>query len=270
MKISVVTVVLNRVKTIEDTIHSVSSQLYHDFEHIVVDGLSTDGTLEILRSHSDKFTKFVSEPDDGGLDAMNKGIRLASGEVIGFLNSDDVFAHSMVLDEIAEAFSDPSVQACYADLLYTDRDDLQKIVRYWKSSPYSDGLFMKGWMPASPTFYVRRDVYERLGGFDPAFPRQSDFELAIRFLHTNKIKSVYVPKIWVRMRLGGFSSNSLIGVLWNNIEALRSAQKHGLSVSALFVIRKILSRVPQYFRRPSSSCHLCDTPPAPESRKGIP
>lgn len=250
MKISVVTVVYNRAGTISDTIQSVASQRHRDIEHIIVDGGSTDGTVDILRRNSDKFTKFISEPDRGSGDAMNKGIRMASGNVIGFLNSDDVYAYSTVLDEIAEVFADPDVQACYADLLYTDPVDLRKIVRFWKSRPYAEGLFEKGWMPASPTFYVRRAVYERLGGFDLAYPNQLDFELALRFLHVHKIKSVYVPKIWVRMRTGGVSNNSLMRILWDNRESYRACRKHGLAVSPLFILRKILSRVPQYFRRP--------------------
>lgn len=255
MKISVVTVVYNRAGTIADTIQSVASQRYRDIEHIIVDGASTDGTVDILRRNSEKFAKFVSEPDRGGVDAMNKGIRLASGEVIGFLNSDDVYDNSSVVDEVAEVFADPDVEACYADLLYTDPIDLRKIVRYWKSRPYAEGLFEKGWAPANPTFYARRAVYERLGGFDLTYPRAADFELALRFLHVHRIKSVYVPKIWVRMRTGGVSNNSLMGIiLGNNREIYRAFRKHGLAVGPLFIARKILSRVLQYFRRPSVLC----------------
>ena len=248
MKISIITVCYNAAATLKDALDSVRTQSHPDLEHIVVDGQSVDGTLAILQSSS---ARWVSEEDQGIYDAMNKGITLATGEVVGTLNADDVYQNDHVLEQVAEVFSDPSIQACYADLVYVDLIDTNRVVRYWKSQPYISGLFEKGWMPAHPTFFVRRSVYETLGGFDLSFPRQADFELTMRFLAVNHIKSVYVPNIWVRMRMGGISNNSVLGVLKGNLEAYRACRKNGLKVGVFFIPRKILSRIPQFLRKPA-------------------
>ena len=253
MKITVITTVFNAVATIEDTIQSVVKQNHPDIEHIVIDGESTDGTLGIVNKYRACIAKVVSEPDTGIYDGMNKGLRLATGDIIGFLNADDVYAHGGVLERVAEVMSTPEVDACYADLVYVDSNDPRRIIRYWKSQSYEDGLFQKGWMPAHPTFFVRRRVYERHGGFDLSYPRQSDFELTMRFLHVHRIKTVYVPEIFVRMRTGGLSNSSWYGVLQGNLEAYRASKKHLPETSPFFIIRKILSRFPQYFIRPSDA-----------------
>ena len=248
-KISIVTVCRNSMVTIEDTIFSVAAQIYHRVEHVIIDGASTDGTLDIINRHRNKFSKMISEPDGGIYDAMNKGIRLATGDVIGFLNADDVYSNTKVLSEIADIFEDATVDACYGDLVYMD-ESLRRVVRYWKSRPYRDGLFEKGWMPAHPTFFVRRAVFERYGGFDLAFRLQSDFDLTMRFLSVCKIKSVYLPTVLVKMRIGGATNRSLANIIKGNIEAFRVCRKNGLGVTPFFVIAKILSRVPQFFSRP--------------------
>lgn len=246
--ISVITVVYNSATTIEDTLLSVASQNYPCVEHIIIDGASTDGTLQIIRRYQERLARVVSEADDGIYAAMNKGLALASGEIIGFLNADDLYADAEVLSDIARAFADPAVEACYGDLVYVDSSDLSRVVRYWKSQPYRDGLFENGWMPAHPTFYVRKWVYDQYGGFDLAYRRQSDFELTMRFLAVHKIKSAYIPKILVRMRSGG-ASRGLWHILEGNIESYRACRKHSLDVTPLFIARKILSRVPQFLRR---------------------
>jgi glycosyltransferase involved in cell wall biosynthesis len=250
MKISVVTVAYNAVTTIADTIRSVSDQTHQDIEHIMVDGGSTDGTLDVLEKNRGRIAKLVSEPDNGLYDAMNKGIHLATGDVVGFLNADDVYAHAGVLKQVADVMADAQIDACYADLVYVGKDDPDKVVRYWKSRTYEDGLFLKGWMPAHPTFFARRSVYERFGDFDLSYRRQSDFELAMRFMHVHKIRTVYIPEIFVRMRMGGLSNSSWRGVLEGNLEAYRACKKHHLPVGPLFMLRKAASRLPQYFHRP--------------------
>jgi glycosyltransferase involved in cell wall biosynthesis len=250
MKISVITVCRDAVATIEDTIHSVAAQDYASREHIVVDGGSRDGTLDILRRNQNAIDRFVSGPDNGIYDAMNKGIALASGDVIGFLNADDCYAHTGVLSRIAAQFDQPQVEACYADLIYVDQNNPQRVVRYWKSRVYVDGLFERGWMPAHPTFYARREVYGRCGGYDTNYRLQSDFEFTMRVLAIHHIRAVYVPEIWVRMRTGGATNRSLRNVVRGNIEAYRAARKNGLAVTPLFMLRKILSRVPQFFASP--------------------
>ena len=246
MKITIVTVVYNGLATIEETFQSVASQTYPRVEHIVVDGASSDGTLAIIQKYRHKIATFISEPDRGIYDAMNKGIGLATGEVLGFLNADDVYADQTVLQQVSEVFDRPDVDACYADLLYVSRTNLEKPVRYWKSRDYQEGLFKKGWMPAHPTFFVRRRIYEEYGGFDLNFRRQSDFDLTMRFLDVHKIKSVYVPRLFVKMRLGGMSNRSISGVVKGNWEAYRACKKNGLNVTPIFMIRKVLSRLPRY------------------------
>ncbi len=250
LTISVVSVCFNAVRTLGDTLASVACQSYQGVDHLIIDGASTDGTVEILKGWEQGFIRWVSEPDCGIYDAMNKGISMATGDVIGTLNADDVYASDSILAQVAEVFADPTVDACYADLVYVDQHDPSRIVRYWKSRAYEDGLFERGWMPAHPTFFVRRSVYERFGGFDLNFPRQADFELTMRFLAVHKIKTVYVPNVWVKMRMGGVSNNSIRGVMKGNLEAWRACRKNGLDVGMFFIPRKILSRIPQFFMRP--------------------
>ncbi len=249
MKISIITVCFNSASTIEETILSVAAQKYADKEHLVIDGASTDGTVGILRRHS-SIAHWVSEADRGIYDAMNKGVAMASGEIVGTLNADDVYADDTVLSQVAAVFADPAVEACYADLVYVDKHHPDKVVRYWKSCPYKAGLFERGWMPAHPTFFVRRRVYEQFGTFDLNFSRQADFELTMRFLAVHGIKSVYIPRIWVKMRAGGISNNSMRGMIKGNLEAWRACRKNKLDVGPFFMLTKIMSRVPQWFARP--------------------
>lgn len=249
MKISIITVCFNSASTIEETILSVAAQKYADKEHLVIDGASTDGTVAIVRRHSN-IAHWVSEADRGIYDAMNKGIAMASGEIVGTLNADDVYADDTVLSQVAEVFADPAVEACYADLVYVDKHHPDRVVRYWKSCPYKAGLFERGWMPAHPTFFVRRRVHEQFGTFDLNFPRQADFELTMRFLAVHGIKSVYIPRIWVKMRAGGISNNSVRGMIKGNLEAWRACRKNKLDVGPFFMVTKIMSRVPQWFARP--------------------
>ena len=253
MKISIITVVLNAATTVEDTLRSVASQTYPEIEHIVVDGGSTDGTLEIIQRHRDRIATLISEPDRGIYDAMNKGIAVATGDIIGTLNADDIYADEQVLEKIARVFTDPAIGACHADLVYVARADLDKIIRYWKSCPYTDGLFEKGWLPAHPTFFVRRALYRRYGGFDLKFRFQADFELTMRLLAVHKVRSVYLPEVIVKMRMGGVSNRSVWNVIKGNLEAYRACRLHGLRVTPLFVVRKVVSRLPQFFNRPEQS-----------------
>jgi glycosyltransferase involved in cell wall biosynthesis len=247
-KISVVTAVYNNVATVKDTILSVASQDYPYVEHIIIDGASTDGTLDIIRQYAGKKTMVRSESDQGMYDAMNKGLALASGDIVGFLNADDTYADPHVLTEIVDTIEGKNVDAAYGDLIYVDRLNASKVVRYWKSQAYQDGLFEKGWMPAHPTFYAKRQIYEKYGGYDTAYRRQSDFELTLRFLAVHHVRSVYIPRVLVRMRSGG-ASRGLLHILAGNIEAYRACRKHHLPVTPFFIVRKILSRVPQFLSR---------------------
>ena len=250
VKISVITVSLNSAATIEETILSIHGQAHTEREHIVIDGASLDGTQGVVEKHRDKIAVFISEVDPGIFEAMNKGLALATGDVVGFLNADDVYANDQVLAHVAQAFRDPDVEAVYADLVYVDKRNPAMVVRYWRSGDFRPGSFARGWMPAHPTFYVRRQVYERLGGFNPAYRLQSDFDLTMRFMEIHRIRTRHVAEIWVRMRTGGASNRSWRSVLRGNVEAYRAARASGLEVTPFFVLRKILSRIPQFFARP--------------------
>jgi glycosyltransferase involved in cell wall biosynthesis len=252
MKISILTVCFNSAATISDTIESIAIQSYPDIEHIVIDGASRDSTMDIVRS-AKSVSKYISEPDNGIYDAMNKGIAMATGEIVGTLNSDDFYMHDKVIEKIAAVFNDPEVDACYADLIYVAHDDSDRIVRYWKSRPFRPGLFKVGWMPAHPTFFVRKRLYDELGTYDLNFRLQSDFELTMRYLELYRINCVYLPEIIVKMRIGGASNQSLRNIVKGNIEAYKACKKNHLGVSPLFNIFKVLSRVPQFFRRPAAT-----------------
>jgi glycosyltransferase involved in cell wall biosynthesis len=251
MKISIITVTFNSVSVINDCLTSVKFQNYENIEHIIIDGASTDGTSSLLESKRDQFTTLISEADKGIYDAMNKGISIATGDVIGFLNSDDFYENSKVISTVAREFEkDSSLDVCYADLIYVGKLNTSKIVRYVKSSEFKKGLFSKGWCPPHPTFFARRSVYEALGNFDLNYHIASDVELMMRFLEIHKVKSLYVPEIWVKMRIGGTTNKSLKNIWLQNKEILNSFYKNGLSINPIsFFIYKIISRLKQFFSR---------------------
>lgn len=251
MKISIITVVYNNKETIQDAINSVLSQDYDNIEYIIVDGASTDGTVEAIKEAIKRYTersiKFISEKDDGIYDAMNKGVALATGEVVGLLNGDDVYADNLVLKKVAGVFTNRSVDVCYADLVYVDKYDLNKVVRYWKSSDYHDSLFSKGWAPPHPTFFVRRKVYEKYGVFDLSYSMGNDVDLMMRFLEKYKLKSVYVPDVLVKMRLGGISNRHFLNIVRQNMELLRAGKKNDIKIfPPVFMIGKIIARLSQF------------------------
>jgi len=247
MKISIITAVRNNAATIAETFASVREQTHPDIEHIVVDGASTDGTLAIVEQYRDRISHLLSAPDKGPFEAMNKGLALATGDVVGFLNADDVFTSPHIVERINQVLMPDDVDACYADLIYVAADRPERVVRYWKSQPYQPGLFETGWMPAHPTFYAKRRIYEKFGGFDLAFQRQGDFELTLRLMALGKIRTVYSQETWVRMRMGGMSNRSIRGIIRGNLEAYRICRHHRLPVPPWFPLIKIFSRLPQFF-----------------------
>ena len=250
MKVSVITVALNNAGTIGDTLDSVAAQTHSDYEHIVVDGNSSDGTQDIVTSFRGHRPQLVSEPDRGIYDAMNKGISLATGDVVGFLNADDFFTHSGVLQQIAHTMQEPEVEGCYADLVYVMQNDTSRVVRYWKSRNYHDGLFERGWMPAHPTFYVRRQLYLDHGGYDLAYPFHSDEDMAARLMAVHRIHTRYVPEVWVTMRLGGATNRSIGNVIRGNRESYRALRKLGLKVTPGYFVTKFSMRLRQFFQKP--------------------
>jgi len=235
-----------------DCLNSVASQTYENIDHIVIDGASTDGTLSVLNSISHNLTAMISEPDDGIYDAMNKGIEHAKGDIIGFLNSDDFYANNDVISKVINIFKkQPHLDACYADLIYVNQENSSKIVRYFKSSKFKKGLFSKGWCPPHPTFFVRRSVYERFGKFDLNYRIASDVELMMRFLEVNKIKTYYIPEVWVNMRMGGITNKNFKNICLQNKEIINAFYKNSLPFNLInFFLCKIFSRIMQFFKRP--------------------
>ncbi|WP_162056429.1 glycosyltransferase family 2 protein [Pontibacter pamirensis] len=228
MKVSIITIVYNSRETIADAIDSVLSQTYTNIEYIVVDGLSTDGTVEIVKGYGDRITKFVSEKDGGLYDAINKGIRMATGDVIGLLHSDDIFYSKESVTALAEAFKVNNSDSVYADLVYVDRENTGRIIRNWKSGSYKRHNFIYGWMPPHPTFYVKREVYERLGLYDINFKSAADYELMLRYLYKHGISTAYVPECLVRMRVGGKSNVTLKNRIRANKEDFHAWYINGL------------------------------------------
>jgi glycosyltransferase len=249
MKISVVTAVKNNRDIIGDCIDSVIGQTYKNREHIIIDGGSIDGTVDIIKDYAHHIDKVVSERDKGIYDALNKGIRLATGNVVGFLNADDMFAGYDVLERIAGVFSDRAVQGFYGDLEYVSRKDPSRVIRYWRSSPYREGMMFSGWMMPHPTFYVRRSVYETFGLYDDSFRIAGDYQMIIRLLHKYGITVRYLPGVMVRMRCGGISNGNMYNMIIKSLEDMRAWETNGLKAPRLMVAKKILSKVPQFFIR---------------------
>lgn len=250
--ISLVTVVRNNPQ-VAGAVESILAQTHSGaIESIVIDGASTDGTLLALEPHRPRIAHLVSEPDAGIYDAMNKGLRLATGDIIGLLNADDLYQDAFVFQRVARAFEDPSVEACFGDLVFVRATDPARVVRYWRSStPAPDG-FQWGWMPAHPTLFLRRSVYERFGYFDLSYRIAADFEFMLRILGKHRIRSVYLPEVLVRMRIGGASNGSLRGILAANAECRRAFRDLGLPCTPLFTPMKLARHAAQVFRRPAA------------------
>jgi glycosyltransferase involved in cell wall biosynthesis len=250
---SIITVVRNAAGTVDDALDSIAAQTWTDREHVVVDGASSDGTLAILERRRADLAVLVSERDAGLYHAMNKGLALASGEFVAFLNADDVYANERVLDTVARTLRQSGADVVWGDLVYTREDDLGRVVRYWPSEPYREGYLEQGWMPPHPTMFVRRSVLAAIGGFDTHFRYHSDFEMVVRLFRYPGLRSTHVPEILVRMRAGGHTNRSWRNILRGNRESSEIRRRHHLGSAARFFARKLLWRVPQYFRRPPAA-----------------
>lgn len=249
MKISLITVSYNSDETIEETIQSVLSQVNVDLEYIIIDGGSNDGTLAIIDKYKDKIDILISEKDNGIYDGMNKGLQAATGDVIGILNSDDVFASNSVLEQVGSAFKESKADALYGDLVYVDRFDLEKVKRKWISGNYTKGDFKKGWMPPHPTFYVKKEIYSKFGLFNLDFTSAADYEIMLRFIHKENIDLVYLPSIMVKMRQGGQSNASFSNRVKANREDKKAWEVNGLKPGTLTLIRKPLSKLGQFIKK---------------------
>lgn len=246
--ISIVTATWNCIGTLPDCIASVSRQSYSAREHIIIDGASTDGTVDFVNKHRDQVAVFRSEPDKGIYDALNKGIALATGDVVGFLHADDLYSSDDVLLEIAAAFAEPSVCAVYGDLEYVRKNDTSQVVRRWRSKSFRCRDLGWGWMPPHPTLYIRREWFTRVGGFDINYRISADYLSVLQLFATPGFKSVYLPKVLVRMRLGGASNRSLRAIVRKSMEdwrALRSCNM-SLSVAVRAIAWKNLGKLGQF------------------------
>lgn len=246
MRISIITATYNSSKTINKCITSVNDQTWPDIEHIIIDGGSIDNTIKIIESLPNRVAKIKSEKDNGIYDAMNKGINLATGDIIGILNSDDLYFDHLVIEKIVEIFNTTKVDCVHADLYYVKQDDTNQIVRHWKTCDYAQGAFKKGWHPAHPTFFVRKEVYVRYGLFNLDFALAADFELMLRFLERYKISSAYLPEPIVRMRLGGATSKNIKNIITQNIECYNAFKVNEIKVSPLYPFYRLLPKLKQF------------------------
>lgn len=249
MKISIITVCFNSGRTISDTMRSVAIQTHPDLEHIVIDGASQDDTLAVVRTFQDRRPRVLSERDGGIYDAMNKGLALATGEFVGFLNADDMLAGPEVLSVIAAA-AGAGADAVYGDLSYVDKERTSDVLRYWSSGAFDAARLRYGWMPPHPTFYVRRSLVQTLGRFDLQFRIAADYDFMLRYLRQPGLRVAYVPEVLVYMRAGGASNRSMKALIRKSAEdlvALRKNHVGGLTT----LLCKNARKLPQFFRRPA-------------------
>ena len=246
MKISIITATYNSGKTVKDTLDSVLKQNYTDYELIIKDGGSKDNTLDICRAYEPKFKgkmRIISTPDKGIYDAMNQGIQAATGDVVGILNSDDLYEDEGVLKDIADAFITHNCDCIFGNLNFVKANDTDCIVRTWKGSEYIRGAFLKGWHPAHPTFYAKRRAFETLGVFDTSFNVSADFELMLRFIEKANLSTYYLDRYFVKMRLGGESTGSLTKIIQGNKNVLRAFKKNGLEPAPFYLFRRLFPKV---------------------------
>lgn len=244
LHISVITAVFNRAATLDEALRSVEAQTWPNVEHIVIDGGSTDGSRDILAQHSKSIAHMVSEPDEGLYDALNKGIHRATGDVVGFMHADDAYASPQALERVATAFQDPAVGAVYGDLVYVNKDDASRVVRYWRAGEFRRSRLSHGWMPPHPTFYVRREHYQRLGGFDMRFRIAADYENMLRILWGGEVHAAYIPEVLVRMRTGGVSNGSLLNIIQKSREDFAALRQNGIG-GLQGVLLKNVTKLPQ-------------------------
>lgn len=249
MKVSIITVSYNSEKTIRDTIQSVLSQDYPDVEYIVIDGGSTDGTMDIVGQYRRHISRVVSEPDQGIYDAMNKGIALAEGDVIGFLNSDDMYMSSSAVTELMTPIKTQGVDAAFADLIVVDAVDTEKVLRYYDSSYFSPKKFRFGWMPAHPTYFAKKSAYLSAGKYSLDYQIAADYEMLVRMLYVNQLKYAYIKKPLVKMRMGGASSASLRSNWILNCEIVRACRSNGIFTILPIVLLKIPQKLIGRFRK---------------------
>ncbi len=248
MRISIITATYNSEKTLLDTLLSLEHQTYNDIEYIIVDGASKDNTISLINSNYSKVCKIICEPDKGIYDALNKGINAATGDVIGFLHSDDLLAYDDAINDIAKAFITTGCDAVYGDLEYVSQDDTSKRVRLWKSGAFSRAKMQLGWMPPHPSFYMKRSCYVEYGSFSLDYRISADYDSLLRYILKKRVEITYLPKVLVKMRVGGISNRSLYSMITKSMEDIKVMKKNGI-LWPLALAYKNLSKLPQFIKK---------------------
>lgn len=247
MKISIITATYNSESTILDTIKSLESQTYDNIEYIIIDGESKDNTLDLIKNNSKRVSKIVSEPDSGIYDALNKGIIHSTGDIVGFLHSDDVLAYPDAISDLVNKLSSEKSDAIYADLDYVSKEDENKIVRHWRSGPYKRENMMRGWMPPHPTFFMKKSLYIEHGLFDLQFKISADYDSLLRYIFKNNVSLSYLSRVTTKMRVGGESNRSIKNIIKKTKEDILALKKNELPwIKAILL--KNLSKIPQFIK----------------------
>lgn len=249
MKISIITTVYNSKNTIREAIESVLSQNYKNIEYIIVDAGSTDGTLEIIKEYKDKISKISSESDSGIYDGLNRGVLLASGDVIGFLHANDLYENSEVIEKVVTVFKSEQADAVYGDLVYVNKENTNNIVRYWKSEKFSFSRLKYGWMPPHPIFFAKRKFYKKHSSFDTNFKISADYDFMLRVLTNSANKISYLPEVLYRMRVGGASNKSLSAILQKSKEDFKAIRRNKIGNINTLIMKNFL-KIPQFFIKP--------------------
>ncbi|KKY69289.1 family 2 glycosyl transferase [Morganella morganii] len=247
MKISIITATYNSEKTIIDTIKSLESQTYDNIEYIIIDGKSKDNTLDLIRNNSKRVSKIISEPDSGIYDALNKGIMHSTGDIVGFLHSDDIFSYPDAISDLVNKLSSDNSDAIYADLDYISKEDDDKIIRHWRSGAYKKENIMRGWMPPHPTFFMKRNLYIEYGLFDLQFKISADYDSLLRYIWKNNISLSYLSKVTTKMRVGGESNRSIKNIIKKTKEDIMALKKNDLPWMKAIILKN-LSKIPQFIK----------------------
>lgn len=248
MKVSIITATYNSSKTICDTLTSLNAQTYSDIEYIIIDGASSDDTIAVIEENCTRVATIISEPDEGIYDALNKGIRAATGDLVGFLHSDDLFAYPDAIKELVETLQRENTQSVYADLEYVSRDDTSKIIRKWKSGEFKQQKLRNGWMPPHPTFFMKRELYIQHGTFDLSLNIAADYDSLLRYLWSKNVTASYLPKVVTKMRVGGASNRSLKNIIEKTKEDIQALKNNRVFWPSALLMKN-LSKFPQFFKR---------------------
>jgi len=249
MKVSIITVTYNSGKYLEDCIESVIKQRYDNIEHIIIDGKSNDNTLAIIKKYESRISKWISETDKGMYDAINKGMVIATGDVVGILNSDDMLDSDDVITSIVNAFKEQDTEAIYGDLEYVDANDTNKILRIWKGRAFKRSRFRYGWMPAHPTFYIKRSLVEKFGFYENHYYTAADYEFMARYLYKNHVTTYYLPMLIVKMRMGGASNRNFRQRIRANRRDYLAMKRNKIPFAFIASILKPLIKVNQFFKK---------------------